>query len=400
MRCATKLGIVAMVALVPQCNLYDPDLIDEGRAFVPPRPSASTSSPADARQVAFAIRDLFLSQDSTTASNFALDLDDRMSVDESNVECTSIEASAAPVIDGPNGADNSLGENLLPLVKGVLPCLEDDIALAQGLGIGTIILSVSKWNGQSDDASIDVSIARSIDGTAEDPTTLSLPGVELLRTADSMPADGPQWDGQDFWWLDPADFIGGDITQPRNRAVGYVSAGRLVVPLSPSTPIVFIAGDATTPFAGHLDVVLSDGWIFGDIGTDNNSLERGAVVGRFGLSAIANASSNIGVCGGSSSAVLTAASGFADVLETPGGGGPGANCDALSLAVPFTAVGGTVAGIGPASRALVDACQNPMSPSTNTCCPTTVADMTAPGTCDDAVYATQPNMIPVPAPDF
>ena len=74
------------------------------------------------------------------------------------------------VVDGESGIDNSMGATLLPTTGSALPCLEDNLALTQGRGVGTILLWVQGWNGLSDDASVTAMLTTAVDGTNEDPS--------------------------------------------------------------------------------------------------------------------------------------------------------------------------------------------------------------------------------------
>ena len=396
------LTLLSVAILLVGCNLYDPNLVDQGRAYVPPRPADSTSSSGDAIEVAFAIRNIFLRNPTDFLSGVGLDLDDRVTRSEQQSECIPPGSGAQIPLDEVDGIDNSLGKNLLPLVGAALPCLEDDLALFQGLGLGTVILDVTGWNGLSDDAQVDVAIANAVDGSSEDPSILTFDndiGVNLVRMVNGVAADGPAWAGADFWWLDPADFISGNRTQPRNNSNGYVAAGRLVVPLASGSTISLIAGDGdATPGVGFVDVTVSDGWIFGDISDDGKSLVRGAIAGRFGLAGLLDAVPDIGICGSLAFNISAGVQQFADVVLVPQTGGANVLCNAMSLGVGFDAVAGTVAGLAPSSRSKVSACLNPSV--ANTCCVSTMMAGTAPMGCDTGVYSTQPNPLPTTQPDF
>ena len=75
------------------------------------------------------------------------------------------EVVGQAVVDGDSGIDNSIGVDLLPTTWAALPCLEDNIALTQGRGVGTILLWVQGWNGLPDDASVTAVLTTAVDGT-------------------------------------------------------------------------------------------------------------------------------------------------------------------------------------------------------------------------------------------
>ncbi|MBW2377553.1 MAG: hypothetical protein JRF55_16490 [Deltaproteobacteria bacterium] len=140
------------------CSVYDASLIQDGDGTaVPNRPPSNTSSPDDTESLVFALNEVFLRQTAEMAASIGIDLDATVTTGRDNATCA-------------NGIDNSIGTALLPTVGSALPCLEDNLALTQGRGVGTILLWVQGWNGLPNDASVTAMLTTAVDGTNEDPS--------------------------------------------------------------------------------------------------------------------------------------------------------------------------------------------------------------------------------------
>ena len=156
-----------LAVTVAACNVYDPSLMDKSLASIPDRPPASTSAPDDDVEAVFAFRNISLDQSGDRWRRFGLDLDGMNTASIGDpAECVS--ASGEPVLDGEKGIDNSFGQNVLPTVVDLIACLEDNIALNQGLGFGTVLLRLREWNGTRNDAKVDVAVLSAVDGTSLD----------------------------------------------------------------------------------------------------------------------------------------------------------------------------------------------------------------------------------------
>ncbi len=435
-----KLGLLSLflASAVLGCDVYDANLLTNGTAQVPPPPDPSTSSPNDSVEVLFTLRDVFLKQTGEQGRNIGLDLDDRNTTDRDNVECTPPDDLVDSVLDGTRGIDNSLGLRILPTLPLAVPCIEDDIALSHGVGFGTLVALVSKWNGLSDDAEVEVTITQAWEGTSEDPECLAFGGeggTELVQcdplTCDSgtctptatLAAD-PAWDGDDYWYIDRRDFNNNTTTGepdrnlPKNPQQGaYITKNRLVIELLPRFPIRFAVGRGL----GSLEIVLSDAFLFADIanesaasgdggtdggvGGDTYEISFGAIAGRFLIEDLKAATPSIGICGilaqGQEAAFNTAA----DVMALPGSGGPNALCNAISIGISFTGMEGQYAGMAPVG-AEADAsaltCPAPAEDPRNFCCP---SNTQAPDSIEDCeqpdldVYTSSANW-PVKPPAF
>lgn len=373
-------GLVWLV--VSSCSVYDPQLIEQSTPGVPPRPAESTSSEDDDQSLVFAMKDVFVEQSAENASVIGLDLDATVTTGEDDASCVPRQVDGVTVgqavVDGDKGIDNSLGATLLPAAGAVLPCLQDNLALTMGRGVGTILIMVSGWNGERNDAHVVATLTTSIDGTSEDPALVGFASdedFELVYVDGGIEAPNPGWANQDSWFVDPGDFEtldGGepDLSRPKSVSDAYVSFGRLVLPLEAGTGFRLIAGDGSLPSDGSMSVFVNGGFMTGDITEDATRLEHGLFTGRMTLETLANATSEIGICALNATVIETLFGEYADVPSNPEDDGLGAECDAFSLGVTFVGVGGQVAGAAPRARPELTPCASSDDvPPIDRCCP-------------------------------
>ena len=423
-RIAVRAVLLGVAALALSCSVYDASLIAEGNASVPSRPPERTSSLDDSQSLAYALKDIYIRQSSEMASRTGLDLDGAMTSNAGEATCAPRtvdgEVVGQPVIDGVKGIDNSLGAHLLPTVGSALPCLEDNIALTQGRGIGTILLWVRGWNGEPNDAHVTATLATAVDGTSEEPDRVEFPNdnsvdLEFRQGRPGTPAPDPAWDGSDSWFLDPSDFLSDETGAPsvnlprREQVDAYVASSRLVVPLVGGTEFKLIAGDGSLPSDGSMAVVVNGGFLIGDLSQDRTRLERGLFTGRFGIEKLTEATPRIGMCEISGSMIETLFGEFADIHRSAEGDGSGVECDAFSLGVTFTGVEGRIAGLATASRPSFTPCAAALPVPVDRCCPSQWFDgMNRSETCSDeastakaALFDALPGQVqvPVPAPE-
>jgi hypothetical protein len=408
------------------CSVYDASLIQDGDGTaVPNRPPSNTSSPDDSESVVFALNDVFLRQTAEMAASIGIDLDATVTTGRDNATCEPRvedgEVVAQAVVDGEIGIDNSIGTALLPTVGSALPCLEDNLALTQGRGVGTILLWVQGWNGLSNDASVTAMLTTAVDGTNEDPSLVGFGGsdpVNLVYSSGNQKVEAPDpgWDNQDSWFLDPVDFDTDEsgapsLDLPKAQQVdAYVSSGRLVVPLLPGTGFKLIAGDGSLPSDGAMTVTVNGGFMLGDISEDHRRLDRGLFVGRFSLEKLGETTPKIGMCALNATVIGTLLGQFADIQSSPEEDGTGAECDAFSTGVTFTGVAGQVAGLAAVSRPELAPCASAEPVETDRCCPSEwLSGKTRLDTCDTpekiikaALFDALPStvQIPVPEPDL
>lgn len=372
------------MALLAACSVYDPSLIAEGNASVPSRPAPSTSSTDDAEALVFGFKDIFIRQSAEMAARTGIDLDATVTNSRDDATCMprTIDGRVVgqAVVDGSKGIDNSLGANLLPTVGSALPCLEDNIALTQGRGVGTVVLWVRDWNGQPNDASVTAVLTTAVDGTTEDPSLVGFRANNPLTlvyvdSPQATPAPAPGWAFEDSWFLDPVDFHHGDsgvpsIDRPKlEQADGYVASGRLVVPLRDNTEFKLIAGDGSLPSDGSMTVVVNGGFLIGDISADHKRLDQGLFSGRFSIERLGAATPAIGMCDINASVIETLFGQFADIQSSSSGDGSGLECDAFSLGVTFNGIAGRIAGLAAFARPDLEPCASAQPVEIDRCCP-------------------------------
>jgi len=376
-------GLCSLVLLLA-CSVYDSALIDAGVAGLPARPAASTSSVDDRESLLFALNEIFLRQSAEMAARVGIDLDSTMTTGPSDATCVPPtvdgEVVGQAVVDGDKGVDNAIGSLLLPAVGTALPCLEDNLALTQGRGIGTVLVWVRDWNGLDNDASVSVVLTNAVDATSEVPSLVGFAEsdpVNLVYLGDrqGVEAPPPRWNGQDYWYLDPADFDTGESGQPSldlpkdPQLDAYVSYGRLVVLLRPGTAFELIAGDGSLPSDGDMTIAVNGGYLLGDIDEGRTGLARGLFAGRLTLEKLAQITPKVGLCAFDAELMQTLIGQFADIVGFPEDDSTGIECDAFSVGVTFKAVVGQVAGLAASSRSELEPCANTGPAQPDRCCP-------------------------------
>ena len=417
-------GLCALLCLLG-CSVYDATLIGSGNAGVPNRPAESTSSPDDSVSAVFALKDIFIRQSAETAARIGIDLDSTVTTGPEDATCeprtVDGEVVGQAVVDGEKGIDNSIGVTLLPTTGSVLPCLEDNLALTQGRGVGTILLWVQGWNGLANDASVTAMLTTAVDGTNEDLSLIGFRGGDQVNLAymngpPDVHAPDPAWDNEDFWFLDPVDFDADESGQlsldlPKVQQVdAYVVFGRLVVPLLPGTEFKLIAGDGGLPSDGTMAVVVNGGFMMGDISEDRTRIDHGLFTGRFSIEKLGEATPKIGMCDINAAVIESLFGQFADIHQDPERDGRGVECDAFSVGVTFSGVAGQVAGLAPAARPGLEPCASEEPVEPDLCCPSEwLVGKTRLETCDTpekaikaARFDALPSriQIPVPEPDL
>ncbi len=354
------------------CNVFDPSLIDDGADLgepsdgsppedmrsteglrkVPPRPDVSDGESVD--PVLFALRDVLLNQDGARWREIGLDLDGidtQPPVPES--ECVPPDDSAEVPLDGEEGIDNVFGAELFPVVSLAIPDLQQRARQNQLAGLGTILLRASEWNGTANDPRVSIELSQAAGGTSANPATVEFDGNDLVNVSDGLAPPEPNWDGNDnFWARDDTYFDGMPLIRDDNA---YINDGVVVMRLPDRIDILFFVGDD----AG-ITVQLTDAYAFATLDGDLTNLTTATVAGRWRVIDLINSGDNIGVCQGSAERTIVEnqLAKIADVRATPDTGGPGIECDAVSLGVSFTGIRANFVDLGP-SRPLPNPCAMP-----------------------------------------
>lgn len=375
---------------------------------MPERPAAETSSDADATEATFALYNFSLDQTGTRWRRLGLDLDgfDTASI-EGEAEC--LAANGSPQLDGDKGIDNSFGQHVLPALVNLISCMEDNIALNQGRGLGTLLVQVRGWNGARDDSQIQVSIVSAVDGTSlsdvDAPRWGGTDGASLLQPqGQPVDAPAPAWDGEDFFFVDPASLNEGDLAEPRIRVDdAYVAKGRIVMPIAAGTPLTFLTGP------GSLSLAI-DGFLLADLSEDGQTLEKGLLAGRTAADDFIASLSPLGICEESfQESLVSLVRDNLDLRADKAVGETTDPCSATGVSFTFEGMRARIAGsVAPVALPIPDPCLSAptsgLQPAFDRCCVSVeLADSDLlPAECTDedlAVYESSPTPIPVPATD-
>ncbi len=280
---------------------------------VPPsRPT--TPDALDVSTYVWALKDPILDQRAVW-QDIGWNIDERctFSIDDEHL-CTPPMASVPP-LDGPGGVDNAFGENILGLIARFNSTFEAEGREAMENG-RALIVRLRNWNGMDDDPSVDVSI------------------VAAAGVANAGGDSVPQWDGSDRWNLADSSFQGGNPDEPLIRDTNAYVANRMIVARIPPRQrfiLPWLRGNS-------LEFKLTEGLFTAEISGDENNLEHAWITGRYAKIDLAEAWQLAGLCDGGvlRGLVDNEVDEDMDVRSTPGTGGPGATCDAVSVALAFT----------------------------------------------------------------
>jgi hypothetical protein len=400
-----NLLLMASLLVAPACSVYDSSLMEGGLATVPGRPSAGSSSTDDNVEAVFAFRNVSLDQSGDRWRRFGLDLDgmNTTSVDDA-AEC--VAANGNPPLDGNKGIDNSFGQYVLPTVVSLISCLEDNIALNQGCGRGTVLLRLRNWNGTPNDAKVDVSVLSAVDGTSlDDVSGLQWggpSGSSLMLAGMAEDAPDPAWDGEDYYFVDPTSVVANDIERPEVwKSDAYIRNGRVVLPVNDGETFVFLTGP------GSFSISIN-GFLIADISEDGETLEKGLLAGRFAVGELISTLEPLGICDdafrGSVVGLLTD---NLDLRADPGVGSPDDQCTATGVAFSFQGVRARIADtIAPVELPIPDPCadggpESGPEPAFDRCCRSVELNspQSLPAECtaeDLQLFSDLPNPIPVP----
>lgn len=300
----------------PDAEIPDAGVEDAGPpdttppCYIEPPPRPDIADMADLSDHVYALRDVVLDQGADRWQTIGYDLDEQCtdSIDDP-FHCTpAIEP--LPPFDGPMGVDNTFGERVLSLIGGLDPNFQDSVRnlMLQG---NTAILIVKDYNGEPNDPLVDVQFVRALGVTG---------------------GGAPAWDGSDTW-IRSEDSYSPVTDDPLLRDEGaYVADGILVARFPDRQPIVL-------PWLNNsrFTIRMTDAVLTGAITSDGDRLDPIVFQGRFARTDLASTLAEAGFCVGST------ARGFvdleldkgADVRALPGSGGPGAICDAVSMAIQY-----------------------------------------------------------------
>lgn len=350
----TAVTIICFLA-VGGCKAFDETLLetDAGPSCPLTRPPDRPDGPDgdDGTTYFWAVRDMVIDQRENRWSTIGYDLDGLCSYEpDPIVECRAPATSAPPETDGEGGIDNVLGQRIIPLILIAYPNLPMELRDIQTAnGVGVFLIQVRGWNGERNDSQVEAVLSISSFGTSRRPDRVDswelTPAGGLIVNGEDWPT--PQWDGNDWWYARDENFLAGDPEQPRTRDTNaYIVGGTLVFRVLDRFPIIFGGDVRATQF------LLTDTVITARISDDKTAIEGASLAGRFGVLDFLDTIPSVGACPGSDDylAIERLLELAADVRSVPESGGPGAECDAVSVGLAFDRgsranFGGVVDGI-------------------------------------------------------
>ena len=350
----TSLALSLVLGALEGCVVYDPSLIEDSgppdagpcdSRLAPTRPSGPDGD--DGEEYFFGLRQVVLNQqDGDAWRNIGLNLDGHCTGSPSfTANCLPPSGRRSPA-DGEGGIDNVFGAQLFPLVEFAVPNLEMNARETQDAG-ALPAFRIRGWNGEDNDSRIDLTLANVIFTVQEDgsePVEFVIDGFEPRAIGGGL-LDPPRWDGTDYGYLRDDNFFEGDPDRPLLRDDNAFIADRQVVARLPErVEILFPAENA------GVRVLVTDSTVVGTLSADLTSMENVVVSGRWAILDLLATAETVGVCRTSESYGILSMQldTIADVRSSPGTGGPGVSCDAVSLGVGFTGTrmqfGGLVPG--------------------------------------------------------
>jgi hypothetical protein len=358
------------------CDVYNPSLLVPDEAggcqhVAPPPPPPSVD---DDGQFSFPVRAAFNTIDIGLRSDggippFGYDLDHICTTPTGQESCA--QPKGVPVSYDDEAGRDHWGINLFDALGEVASVGTAQINEGLQKGQYGLLLEITGYNLQANDDHVVVNFYVSN-------------GLE--RTADGgIPV--PQFNGNDFWTIDPGSLMGsctdaGACQAVYNDNAAYVSNGFVVAHMATPIPIGF----GVRSFLGGATMTLSDAIIVGELkpcahvpaGQVCFQLVGGTIAGRWGTKQLLSTLASItdpfvdgGFISGDSgtySAIKTAACAVADISQSESNDNqsPLANCDAVSMGLQFTAVAANLGGVLAAPDAAAG-CTSGGVPFSDTC---------------------------------
>lgn len=343
--------VLLAALMLAGCQVYDPALVSndglcEGRR-PPARPDVVDG--ADGDDIVIGLGEVVLDQEEDALfSRLGYNLDGFCTdAPDFHQACERDQSGGRPTSDGVDGIDNVFGSDLFPLVKAVVPGLQETSRAHQRAGGGLVVLRIRGWSGEPDDPRVHVTITQSVDsvpsGADDPPPELSFIDYDAYLPS-GEPAPSPVLDGNDYTFVRADTFIAGNVDEPivfDNNA--YVADDVLVAKLPDRVELHF-QGDGVGVVAR-----LVGGVVTGTFTDDRMGLEDVVVAGRWTMVDLLRTAEHVGVCQGTAEYNLLRSrlEAFLDVSSTTDLE-PETPCDAISIGVGFTGyrmrLGGTVEG--------------------------------------------------------
>lgn len=299
----------------------------------PARPSCGDQGD-DGTTRTIALLDPILDQSAGRWATLSYDLDGLCTdplVPGTPIECTT--PLADPVRDGAGGTDNALGQIAYSSLLTFQPTYGMDVRSAGRSGHGLPVVRLTGWNGRDDDGRVRVTVATTIDVAPAGTTTPA-----SMVTYPNGFAD-PAWDGTDIAFVGSNYYAGGMESVPLVLDDNAYVANRTLVAVLPPRAPFDIPARMSAP--GVASIRLTDIHLIAHLSSDGTRFDDAVITGRWAYADVIGYLDALGICGGTPLTDMFIAA-FSllmqrslDVRSTPGTGGPGVNCDALSAALPF-----------------------------------------------------------------
>lgn len=314
------------------CPAGDSGVVGAPPGCIPARPTARPvclDDGATTGPVYFALHDVVVDQSGDRWRTLGWDLDGNCTDALSAMPATECEPPSSPApTDGLNGIDNAFGAEIAPQFITYAPDFASGTEGALAHGRTVPIVTLDGWNGLPDDPRVAVSLAYTVD-IVPAGTTIPAGGVTAVNTFPD-----PAWDGTDVAYLSSSAFgAGGRPILSDDNA--YVAGGMIVARL-PDRADLDLPGAA-----GTIRARLTDFRFTAQLAGDGTALTNALLTGRWPYSDMLMFLDDLGICAGTPMTDLILA-GFSvvlsrsmDVRATPGTGGPGVVCDAISTVFPF-----------------------------------------------------------------
>lgn len=358
---AAAVAACQLIAGIDDRTVWTPDGGDAGfgdaadpcrSVNVPPAPDLSTSSPSDPYDYVAVLSQLHLGVGPDAGGPYGFNLDHTCTCPEKDSCVRGITGDGGklpPACDEPAGIDNT-GRPLFALFAGSNLISEDLLNNSIKAGIVGIFVRIKSYNGQKDDAQVQVAVYSSLGWSGP-------------------PDGGPKFDGNDSWLVDNGSVTGGNLDAPRYTTTsGYVRDGTLVATLK--FPII-IGSKVLDPIV----IELQSGLIVAKLELAGTALAKmtGRLAGRWEASRMLTSLQAVAdplqptqrLCGSNPTyqAIKPRICEFVDITADPTDDGTGV-CNALSMGLGFDAVPakfGPLRDAGPAATPCganyTDSCQ-------------------------------------------
>lgn len=314
------------------CTAGDGGVVGAPPGCVPARPNVRPVCADDGSTVGsryFALRDVIVDQGADLWRTLGWDLDGDCTDALSPMpvsECTP-PGSGAPT-DGLNGIDNAFGAEIVPQFLTYVPEFLTSPEGGIENGKNVPIVTLENWNGRADDPRVLVALAYTIDMV---PAGTPIPDGGVTPD-NSFPV--PVWDGRDVAYVSSSAFTSGgrSILFDDNA---YVAGGMIVARLPDRADLDLPAA------SGTVRARLTDFRFTAQLSAAGDALTTIRLTGRWPEADLLSYLDDVGICPGTPAndafrvGFQLLLSRTMDVRATPGTGGPGVNCDAVSTVFPF-----------------------------------------------------------------